>query len=285
VGGGLDCSWADTRVAFPRLTTVGGGLDCRGADTTALFPRLTTVGGGLDCSGADTRVAFPRLTTVGGGLDCSWADTRVAFPRLTTVGGWLDCRGADTTALFPRLTTVGGGLDCSWADTRVAFPRLRKTKAGNALAKSKVCSAFRRKGYLFADGILTKIVETKRTRGGALIHKVVAVGKAKESYCIEADGVFSHGDTIKEARESLLYKVGERDTSAYSGWTRDRKMTAQEAIASYRVITGACEAGVRGFVQAHGKLKKTYTVQEVIDLTVGQYGHAEYAAFFTHAEA
>jgi hypothetical protein len=58
-------------------------------------------------------------------------------------------------------------------------------------------------------------------------------------------------------------------------------MTAKEAIESYRVITGACEAGVRGFVQSQGGLKKTYTVKEVIKLTKGQYGNEVYAAFFT----
>ncbi len=280
VGGWLDCRGADTRAAFPRLSTVGGSLYCYGADTRAAFPRLSTVGGSLDCYGADTKAAFPRLSTVGGSLDCYGADTKAAFPRLSTVGGWLDCRGADTRAAFPRLSTVGGGLYCCGADTRAAFPRLTKKECGDAVARARVGRAFRRKGFLFADDILSEIVSTRDLRGGAKVHRIRVVGKTKVTYCIESDGTYSHGDTIKEARESLLYKVSQRDKSAYAGWKLDRKITGKEAIASYRVITGACEAGVRAFVQGQGGLRARYTVQEVINLTRGQYGHEVYAAFF-----
>ena len=79
----LDARNADTKTAFPKLTTVGGYLDARGADTKTAFPKLTTVGGYLYASGADTKTAFPKLTTVGGYLDASGADTKTAFPKLT----------------------------------------------------------------------------------------------------------------------------------------------------------------------------------------------------------
>ena len=202
------------------------------------------------------------------------------YSDVEEITGSLDCRGAGTRAAFPKLSTVGGWLDCRGAGTRAAFPKLKNKEVGDSAARNVVARTFRRKGFLFADGLLSRIVETKQSRGGAQIHKIVAVGQNKTSYCIELDGTYSHGDTIKEARESLIYKVGKRDKSAYVGWKLDRKISAKEAIKSYRVITGACEAGVRGFVQSHGKLKRTYTVQEVIDLTKGQFGNDAYAAFF-----
>jgi hypothetical protein len=179
---------------------------------------------------------------------------------------------------------VGGWLDCSGADTKCSFPKLKKRECGDALARARVSRAFRRKGFLFADGILSEIVSTRDLRGGAKVHRIHIVGKTKITYCIETDGAFSHGDTIKEARESLLYKVSQRDKSAYQGWALNRRITGKEAIASYRVITGACEAGVRAFVQGQGGLKSRYTVQEVIDLTRGQYGNKEYEEFFTLAD-
>ena len=37
-----------------QVEKVMGYLDCRGADTKAAFPRLTSVGDSLDCRGADT---------------------------------------------------------------------------------------------------------------------------------------------------------------------------------------------------------------------------------------
>jgi hypothetical protein len=42
---------------------ITGSLDARGADTKTAFPALTTVGGVLYASGADTKTAFPALTT------------------------------------------------------------------------------------------------------------------------------------------------------------------------------------------------------------------------------
>ncbi|MDD5542934.1 MAG: hypothetical protein PHX83_07135, partial [Acidobacteriia bacterium] len=280
-----NCSGADTKASFPKLTTVGGGLNCSGADTKASFPKLTTVGGGLDCSGADTKASFPKLTTVGGGLNCSGADTKASFPKLTTVGGGLNCSGADTKASFPKLTTVGGWLDCSGADTKASFPKLTKKECGDAVARARVGRAFIRKGFLFADGILSEIVSTRDLRGGAKVHRIRVVGKTKVAYCIESDGTFSHGDTIKEARESLLYKVSQRDKSAYEGWKLDRNITGRQAVESYRVITGACEKGTRHFVETHlGKLKARYTVQEVINLTRGQYGNEAYTEFFKSKE-
>ena len=203
------------------------------------------------------------------------------YTEVEEIAGCLDCEGADTKAAFPKLTTVGGYLYYRGADTKAAFPKLKKTNSGNAVARRRVDYSFKRKGFLFADGILTKITGTKEAAGGAKIHKVVVVGKIKTSYCIESDGVFSHGDTIKEARESLLYKVGERDKSAYEKWSLETKITKKQAIESYRVITGACEAGVRHFVESHGKLKNKYTVKEIIDITKGQYGNVEYQNFFT----
>ena len=62
-------------------------------------------------------------------------------------------------------------------------------------------------------------------------------------------------------------------------------ITKKQAIDSYRVITGACEAGVRNFVQSVGKIKSHYTLSEVIALTKGQYGHSEYRNFFIKEEA
>jgi len=225
----------------------------------------------------DPSVDYSDVEEITGFLDLGDASD-VSMPVLATVGGSLDLEDASNVSM-PVLATVGGDLDLRGASD-VSMPKNVKTGNGNQEAKRQVLEAFRHQGFLFADGILSEIVETKQLRGGAKIHKIVVVGKTKPSYCIESDGQYSHGDTIQEARESLLYKVGERDKSKYKGWKLGRKITKKDAIESYRVITGACEAGVRGFVERHGKLKVRYTVQEVIDITQGQYGNEVYAAFF-----
>ena len=202
------------------------------------------------------------------------------YSEVEEITGYLDCRGADTKASFPKLTTVGGYLYCSGADTKASFPKLTKTECGNSIASRKVISAFMRKGFAFFDGILSVIICKRENKNGSKVYKLQIIGKAEISYCIEIDGVFSHGKTIREARESLLYKISDRDKSAYEAWTPATTITKRQAIESYRVITGACESGCRYFVESVGKTKSKYTVQEIIDITNGQYGSEEYRKFF-----
>ena len=229
----------------------------------------------------DKRNDYSAVVEIGGYLNCSGADTKASFPKLTTVGGDLYCDGADTKASFPKLTTVGGDLDCYGADTKASFPKLttKNMGVGNKKAKTSVSLAFKKEGFFLFDGILSFIKGT-RTKGGLKIHKTIIVGQLKASFCLEADGVFSHGKTIREAKESLLYKIGDRDKSDYGGWDIKTKITKREAIESYRVITGACESGVRNFVELAGKTKPKYTVKEIIDITKGQYGNDTYRNFF-----
>src|SRR3990167_4891269 len=76
---------------------VTGSIDASGADTKAAFPKLTSVCGYINAVGADTKAAFPKLTSVGGYIYAVGADTKAAFPKLTSVGGYIDASGADTT--------------------------------------------------------------------------------------------------------------------------------------------------------------------------------------------
>ena len=87
-------------------------------------------------------------------------------------------------------------------------------------------------------------------------------GENKETYVIKSGDVYSHGKTIKEARDSLIYKISNRDTSEYKKMNIDTILTKEEAIKMYRVITGACEYGVKMFVDKE-KRKSKYTIKEM----------------------
>lgn len=53
----------------------------------------------------------------------------------------------------------------------------------------------------------------------------------------------------------------------------------------YRAITGACEGGVRGVVENNqDKKKDSYTIEELIELTKGQYHSDMFVDFFTKGE-
>ena len=66
----------------------------------------------------------------------------------------------------------------------------------------------------------------------------------------------------------------------YEDYTLDTVVTFEDAVKMYRVITGACEAGTRNFVQGLSKKKKKYTVSEIIKETQGQYGNDTFKEFF-----
>ena len=110
--------------------------------------------------------------------------------------------------------------------------------------------------------------------------KGVFLDSLKPCYVVEKDGIYSHGATLKEAKDSLIYKILNRDTSMYEKYTLDTVVTFEEAIKMYRVITGACEAGTRNFVEGLPKRKKKYTVAEIIEQTKGQYGNDTFKEFF-----
>ena len=132
--------------------------------------------------------------------------------------------------------------------------------------------------YAEFDGIKCVILSKKGN-----VYKTVSFGDIRErkiTYVIEKDGVYSHGDTVKEAKESFIYKISNRDTSVYEKYNKESVISFEEAIKMYRAITGACEAGTRNFVKSLDKVKKEYSIAEIIEITQGNYGSEKFKNFF-----
>ena len=186
------------------------------------------------------------------------------------IAGSLYAKGADTKTAFPRLTSVGGSLDASGDYSHV------KSNDGSASQKclSMLLASFAAAGFSFVDGILARII----SRRGP-VSRIVVCGKTEITYIV-TDGEFnSHGKTLKEARDGLIYKIGNRDTSEFKSWTMDKVVSKRDAIRAYRVITGACEAGVRGWMSQHAT-PETITVQGIVKITGGAYGAETFKKFF-----
>lgn len=67
--------------------------------------------------------------------------------------------------------------------------------------------------YILADGEFTEVVSK---RGN--VRRVKRLGRDKIFYLItDGEGKFAHGDTLADAKESLIYKISNRDTSKYRG--------------------------------------------------------------------
>lgn len=92
---------------------------------------------------------------------------------------------------------------------------------------------------------------------------------------------YVHCETFGDGVRDLAFKAAmNRGADQYKRLTLDSCLTADEIIPMYRIITGACSQGTKKFVDSLGTLKDSYTIQEVIDITSGQYGSGTFKAFF-----
>jgi len=212
----------------------------------------TEVTGSIDASGADTKTAFPKLTSVGGSIDASGADTKTAFPKLTSVGGYIYARG-DTSAIK------------------------QNDQEASQRCAAMLDASFASVGFIFADDILAKVVSMR-----GRVKRVVICGQVRMSYLITDGTVWSHGATLAEARDSLMFKIGSRDTTEFKSWTLDRVVSKRDAIRAYRTITGACEGGVRNWLKQR-KTPEKIAVRKIIELTKGAYGAEVFSRFFSAA--
>jgi hypothetical protein len=120
----------------------------------------------------------------------------------------------------------------------------------------------------FSDGIFSRVLSNK---SGV---KKVKTEDGKVLFVVSDDnGNSAHGQTIKEAREDLVYKAVAKFDGAIP-----KSATGKEWVGIYRAVTGACGAGVKMFVENTGRsLDDTYTAKEISKLVSGQYGAEKFA--------
>ena len=187
--------------------------------------------------------------------------------EFVSIVGSVDASGADTKTAFPRLTSVGGSVDRigDWKHVETNNP---------IRCRAMLLKSFEKCGYSFADNVLAKIVSTKGN-----VSRVILAGKTAVTYLVTDGEAWSHGETLKSARDGLMFKIGSRDTTEFKGWKLDNKITLGQAIKSYRIITGACEQGVKTWME-NRDIPASMTVAQAIELTRGAYGNDAYAKFF-----
>jgi hypothetical protein len=133
----------------------------------------------------------------------------------------------------------------------------------------------------FTDEIKTAVVSNK-----GKIKKLKKINDKNEItdeiiYAVSDGQNWAHGETVKNAKENLRYKISNRDKSKYKDLKLTDKVSFEEAVKMYRVITGACEYGCKQFVELHIQTIQTkYSVEEIINLTKGCWGNDELKKFF-----
>jgi hypothetical protein len=134
-----------------------------------------------------------------------------------------------------------------------------------------------KRGYVRADGITKKLKKKTKKKGIDIF--TVEEFSGGESFVVKKGDKFAHGKTVKAALTDLRYKISDRDTSRFSGWKPSDTKSIEDLIEAYRVITGACEFGVKSFC-AGKKLKSKYKVSEAIKLVGDSFGADKFKGFF-----
>ncbi len=228
-----------------------------------------TVGGSLDLEGTGI-TSLPDNLTVGGSLYLRGTGI-TSLPDNLTVGGYLDLRGTGITSL-PDNLTVGGSLNLRGTGiTEKEIKKVKKSINYSLDIESKL--TWKNGQYRKIDGIFCEVIRELKSclkvKIGLDIKYVVFDGEH-----------YSHGDTLKQAKEDLIYKRCNRDKSEYENMTPETILSFKDCVEMYRVITGACSSGVRHFVESSGNVKEKYYISEIIELTKGQYGSNAFIKFF-----
>jgi hypothetical protein len=203
--------------------------------------------------------------TVGGSLDLRGL-TSIPEGFSPTVGGSLYLRGL-TSIPEGFSPTVGGSLYLSG---------LTSTQKYKLLPENYIFS-WQNEKYVKIDGIFAEVICKKKN-----VYKLKKIGGKIIFYCVsDGFGNWSHGSTIKEAKEDLIYKITNKNKNDYLELTLDSAISFEDAIKCYRVVTGSCQFGVKDFIKNRlCDVKKGYKISEIIELTQGEYGHNAFSSFF-----
>ena len=131
--------------------------------------------------------------------------------------------------------------------------------------------------YLLVDGIFTEVISHK----GNVYHVRKIASKDIFYLVTDGNGKWSHGETLKEAKSDLMFKISDRTKDDYKNLKLKDSLSFEDAIMCYRVITGACSFGTKDFVTNRLlKKQKKYTISEIIKVTKGEWGNNAFSDFF-----
>jgi len=223
---------------------------------------------GLDYKGIRQKIKNKEPIQIGGHLDLSGCIGLTSLPDGLTVGGYLDLEGCTSLTSLPEGLIVGGYLDLRGCT--ISNPDKYKSLSDNYLF------SWMNGKYIKADGIFSEVINKKGN-----IYKIRKIGQKEISYLVTDGEKFAHGNTLKEAKEDLVFKTTNKNKSDYKNLKLSDTLSFDESIICYRVITGACMFGVKEFLSRKIKRrKKQYTINEIVKLTENEYGGKTFSDFF-----
>jgi len=204
---------------------------------------------------------FYGRKTVGGSL---YLSNVTAIPEgfNPTVGGSLDLR--NLTAIPEGFNpTVGGSLDL-----RNGLNANKKEPIGKIKTPENKLFFWQNGKYVSADNIFTEVLNK---RGN--IYRVRKLDSTKEFYLVTDGETHAHGDTLKKAKEDFEFKL-------ISEKLKNEPILADTLINInyYRTVTGACEMGVKSWMQQNNMTKESYKAKDLLPILkkTNAYGYEKF---------
>src|ERR1035437_8059384 len=284
VGGNFDCANNQLATLAGAPKEVGGDFYCSNNQLATLACAPSEVGGDFYCRNNQLATLAGAPKEVGGYFDCANNQLATLAGAPKEVGGDFYCANNQLATLAGAPKEVGGYFYCAnnQLATLAGAPKENVSDLSVTLIASitiKIFNSKLKRNYVYADGIISKLVSRKKV-GTLAIFRIRLIGKKKYSFLVKRGNIFSHGNTIKEAKDSLMYKNANRDTSEFKKWNLDTVVTVEKMIQAYRSITGACFKGTKDFC-GNIKLPKKVAVKDAILLTAGKFGNVDFKNFFT----
>lgn len=273
---------------MPETLIVYGCLDMAKA-TVGKMPKTLIVGLHMIAHLAHID-SLPEGTIVGSNLLLHMAHVG-KIPRRLFVGNNANMCMVSPIRLPEEMACGGNILLPTWKNAR---PKIHDTiRAGYGIFRGGKYARFGnmadgeflepqdgRPGYLYADRTLVPIKRTKKfvLDGTEYTYYIGAIPCHNVLY----DGEFyAHCENIRTGFEDIRFKrTISRGQEQYKGLSLDTEMSVPDLMAMYHIITGACQRGMKAFVERTAPTKERYTIREVIDMTKGEYGAETFREFF-----
>ena len=175
---------------------------------------------------------------------------------------------------YSKLTEVTGDLSI-YSDSKLEAANLT-TVGGNLhiLANAKLEAAFLKDLKWKAVDRNLFIIESTKSKADITIYKGYnAKGvkdniiKKEDCYVAECGKFYAHGKSIKKAVEDLQFKL-------ISEKLKNEPINKDTVIdiKYYRLVTGACEFGVKSFIESNG-LKESYKASELLPILESKHAY------------
>ena len=137
--------------------------------------------------------------------------------------------------------------------------------------------SFNSKIVYLIDGVQTIISDIKQNLAKGFILNIDF--SLSPCYICKGNGYFAHGETLKEAKESLRKKIldnmntNEVIEQFLSTFEKEKKYPAKDFYEWHHYLTGSCKMGRKSFMQDRNiTFDDMYTVDEFIALCENSYG-------------